>query len=217
MSFFSSSKIAARTRFDNVNESEFEKIFQFPPRLLPSAVLCAILYCAVLMNCWEISSKRQLASILFPWLPFVPLRASFACFYVFMASQWFKVFVSSVIDCVSQDFYFHQQSAASSAAGAFDLNLIQRLFDFQHIHTIDCTTQLYLSVSLFQPMDIYLGTKEEDFFMVRKQERRTQGKSNWNSSHAICDSFSVYRMNSISRFIVIMFVCDGRMKTEKRS
>lgn len=79
------------------------------------------------------------------------------------------MFVSSVIDCVSQDFYFHQQSAASSAAGAFDLNLIQRLFDFQHIHTIGCTTQLYLSVSLFQPMDIYLGTKEEDFFMVRNK------------------------------------------------
>lgn len=94
-----------------------------------------------------------------------------------MASQWFKVFVSPVIDCVSQDFYFHQQSAASSAAGAFDLNLIQRLFDFQHIHTIDCTTQLYLSVSLFQPMDIYLGTEEEDFFYgskTRAESRENQ-------------------------------------------
>lgn len=151
MSFFASSKIAARTRFDNVNESEFEKIFQFPPRLLPSVPLCSD---ELLRNFIKTTTR----------INFVFQTSFLALVHMFTYSWHHNDLrcLSLVIDCVSQDFYFHQQHHLLPVLQfESDSALVRLPIDFSTQHRFD-----FISIQLIPPTDI---TEQKTFLWLQNK------------------------------------------------
>lgn len=167
--------ITARTRFDNVNESEFEKIFQFPnfsPLAQPLLCLLRVRH-SVLMNCWEISSKRQLASILFSETSLLRSRMLTYSWHhndlrCLSSGNWLCVprflffFISNII-CL-QCPKFESDSALVREPSSTRLNSIGSL-DCQLIHSIGWDILL-----------LWNRRRRRLFFMVGKQEHNRENQ-----------------------------------------